>query len=343
MKKIVIVGGGFAGSQAARELEKDFAVTLIDTKDYFEFTPGILRTVVEPGHMRKIQSLHSHYLHHSTIVTDTVTAVDATTVRTKNGMYAYDYLVIASGSSYNPPIKESCVVIATRAEHLREHHQRLDRANSVLIIGGGVVGVELAAEIVEHYPKKQLTIIHAHHKLIERNSGKATEYATDFLVKRGVKIRYNERVIGSAGKVLMTDLGNTVSADMAFMCTGIVPNYEFMKPYLSKKLNERNLIKVNEFLQVEGLSNVFAVGDINDRPVEKTAQNSKRQADIAVKNIRALKAKRSLIAYASKPTPMVISLGKWHGVFAHGSLIFTGLVPGLLKSLIEKKEMWRYH
>lgn len=342
MKQIVIIGGGFAGTTAARELEDSFAVTLIDTKNYFEFTPGILRTVVDTSHMRKIQSLHNHYLHRTRIIAGKVISVSTKTVQTEKNSYPYDYLIIASGSSYNTPIKEEGVVIATRAEHLREHHAKLERANSVLIIGGGVVGVELAAEIIGHYPKKQITIVHAKDKLIERNQPKAIAHATSFLTKRGVKIRYNERVVGSEGDQFITDLGNHVSADMTFMCTGIVPNYEFMKAHLPQTLTERNLIKVNEFLQVENLPHIFAVGDVNSCPIEKTAQNAERQAKRAVRNIRALEEKSPLTPYTSPATPMVISLGRWNGIFAHKKFVFTGIIPGIMKSFIEKKEMWRY-
>ena len=69
MKKIIVIGGGFAGSYIARKLEKDFDVILIDSKDYFEFTPGILRTIVESEHIKKIQILHTHYLKRAVIVT----------------------------------------------------------------------------------------------------------------------------------------------------------------------------------------------------------------------------------------------------------------------------------
>lgn len=342
MKRIVIIGGGFAGTAAARELENSFEVTLIDTKNYFEFTPGILRTVVDTSHMRKIQSLHNHYLHKTRLIIGKVISVSTKAVQTESESYPYDYLIIASGSSYNAPIKEEGIVIATRAQHLREHHSKLEHANSVLIIGGGVVGVELAAEIIEHYPKKQITIVHAKDRLIERNQPRAIAYATAFLTKRGVKVRYNERVVGTEGDQFITDLGNRMSADMTFMCTGIVPNYEFMKAHLPQTLNERNLIKVNEFLQVENLPHVFAVGDVNSCPVEKTAQNAKQQAQTAAHNIRARENKLPFMSYRSPATPMVISLGKWNGIFAHKKFVFTGILPGLMKSLIEKKEMLRY-
>ena len=62
MVKVCILGGGFAGSYIASKLENHFDVTLIDSKDYFEFTPGILRTVVKPTHSKKLQVLHKGYL-----------------------------------------------------------------------------------------------------------------------------------------------------------------------------------------------------------------------------------------------------------------------------------------
>ncbi|KAJ1471252.1 hypothetical protein T484DRAFT_1844879 [Baffinella frigidus] len=47
-QRVVIVGGSFAGLAVARNLRKDFDVTIIDRKDYFEYTPGVLRLLVRP-------------------------------------------------------------------------------------------------------------------------------------------------------------------------------------------------------------------------------------------------------------------------------------------------------
>ena len=62
MKKVVIIGGGFAGSTVAKKLQNYFDVTLIDGEDYFEFTPGVLRVIVKPKHFAKIQVPHKEYL-----------------------------------------------------------------------------------------------------------------------------------------------------------------------------------------------------------------------------------------------------------------------------------------
>lgn len=71
-KRIVVVGGGYAGTYAAKQLEFDFDVTLIDMKDYYEFTPSRLRILVEPAHAYKVQVRYESILSNATIVTDKV-------------------------------------------------------------------------------------------------------------------------------------------------------------------------------------------------------------------------------------------------------------------------------
>ncbi|MEK6876928.1 MAG: FAD-dependent oxidoreductase, partial [Nanoarchaeota archaeon] len=167
-KKIVIIGGGFAGSTAARKLEKDFNVTLIDSKDYFEFTPSVLRTIIEPEHIKKIQALHKNYLNKAVVISGIVKDIGKKDVTTSGRKFPYDYLVICSGSEYNLPMKSKSTVTAARADILAKYSKKLEESNSVLIIGGGLVGVELAAEIIEKYPDKRITIAHDNEFLIER-------------------------------------------------------------------------------------------------------------------------------------------------------------------------------
>jgi len=340
MKKIVIIGGGFAGSHIVRELENKFDVTLIDSKDYFEFTPSILRTIVNPEHIKKIQIIHTHYLKRAKVIVGCVKTINNRYVTLKNSnKIHFDYLVICSGSNYNTPFKEKDIIKITRAEHLRDCYTNLCKAKEILIIGGGLVGVELAAEISTHYNDKNITIIHSKEKLIERNHGKAIKYAESFLKKRGVKIIYGERVTQRKKNIFLTDKGNEFRSDMVFLCTGITSNYDFMKSYFSHKLNEKNQIIVNEHLQLIEVKNIFVAGDITNRLEEKTAQNAERQAKVVVKNILALEKGSNLISYHSKKTSLVISLGKYNGILDLGNFVITGIVPALLKSFIERKEM----
>lgn len=341
MKKVIVIGGGFAGSYVARKLEKQFNVILIDSKNYFEFTPGISRTIVEPNHIKKIQVLHTHYLKRAKVIVGCVDIVARDHIILEDKKMYFDYLVICSGSSYNIPFKEKNIVIVTRANHLRECYYSLSNARKVIIIGGGLVGVELAAEICTHYKDKEITIIHSKDRLMERNHEKAIKYAENFLKRKNVKIIYAEKAIQKKKNFFLTDKGNKFNADMAFLCTGITPNYEFMKKNFSHLLNEKNQIKVNNYLLLTGEKNIFVAGDVNDRLEEKTAQNTERQAEVIVKNIIAFESNNELNQYHSKKTPLVISLGKYNGILDSGNFVLTGFIPALLKFFIEKREMWK--
>ena len=343
-KKIVIIGGGFVGTLCAKKLEKDFDVILIDDKSYFEYTPAILRTILEPGHAKKIQVLHSQYLKRAKIITNRVLEVSKkeVTLEEKKQKIPFNYLIIASGSNYATPIKEEGLIPAYRAEELALYHDRLMEAKRILVIGGGLVGVELTAEISTHCKDKDITIVHSHDELIERNHPKARKYAREFLEKHGIKILFGERVKDSKNHTFVTDKGTKIKSDMSFISVGIMPNYEFMKKNFSNFLNERNLIKTNSYLQLAGFSNIFVGGDITSIKEEKTAQTSKKHAALIVKNIYNLENNRPLEEYISKRRPMVISLGKYNGIFEYKNIVITGFIPAFLKWAIEKSTMWKY-
>lgn len=50
-RRVLVIGGGFAGFVVARHMRHHYKVTLIDAKEYFEYTPGILRAFVHPDHL----------------------------------------------------------------------------------------------------------------------------------------------------------------------------------------------------------------------------------------------------------------------------------------------------
>ncbi len=342
-KRVVIIGGGFAGSTIARKLQNNLNVTLIDTKEYFEFTPSILRVIVEPAHLKKIQVLHKSYLKKTQVVIGEVKSVTSSHVTVNNKKIPFDYLALCSGSSYASPIKESKKVIPLRARSLFTVSKKLEAAKSVLIVGGGLVGIELAAEIREKYPLKNITIVHASSVILERCHPKTQKYVMNYLSQNNILLRTNERVIKKQEKIYITNTGGKINADIAFFCTGIVPNIAFLKHNpLGKEILSENKVGVNPFLQLPNFPHIFSAGDVNDRAVEKTAQNAEKQAGIVAANILALENNRPLKAYQEKHTPIVISLGKRKGVFEAPPFVITGLLPGILKSIIEIKEMWKY-
>ena len=106
-------------------------------------------------------------------------------------------------------------------------------------------------------------------------------------------------------------------------------------------LDERGFVKVNDYMQVTGKKNLFAVGDVNNQKEEKTAQAAEAQAEVVIKNILDLENRNSLIKYEHKEKPLVISLGRWHGILTYKHFSYFGMIPGLLKRLIEFKAMRR--
>lgn len=340
MKKVVIIGGGFAGAKIARELQRDFSVTLIDSKDYFEFTPGVLRSLVEKGHLPKVQVMHTLYLPRARVVQGHVAHVAPGHVVVGKEEIAFDYLVVCSGSGYSMPFKEADVLQATRGKDFVAYAERLEMAKSILIIGGGIVGVELAGEILWKYPGKRIAIVHSHGRLMQRGIYGASKYADEFLRKQGVEIIYNERIVKIGEGVFFTDKNRKINADIGFLCTGIKANSELLSKF--NGVHDKGYVKVNSCLQLLGYDNIFVAGDVNNVREEKTAQNAEAQAEVVVKNIRNLERGKPLVAYESKPRVMVISLGKKHGILTRGDFVWAGSIPGWLKGAIERRVMRRY-
>jgi len=409
-KRVVIVGGGYAGTSAAMSLEREFDTTLIDMKDYFEFTPSRLRTMVEPKHSKVIQVKHSKFLHHTTILEDKVDLVATEFVKTaSNNIVEYDYLVICAGSrtrdvtfpsfselaqhgpnapgvrdgaalhrhggyadviNANPgvhlsssptmpapvlassplPPKPSqpgpAVILTARAEHFHQFYDVVARAKRVLIVGGGTVGVELAAEILEHFKAKELFLVHCRPQLLDRSSLLARRHAESFFVNNGVTLLLNDRLVGHEGTLWKTKNGIFVEADLCLVCTGQQPNSEMlMNATFHQYVNESNgLVKVNEHLQLQDHPNVFVAGDLTDIPEEeeKLCQTAGHEINVVISNIRRRERHQELIKYTPSACPMVVSLGKYDGIFTYRGWTLIGLIPAAMKEFIEWKELVFY-
>ncbi|NOZ80922.1 MAG: FAD-dependent oxidoreductase [DPANN group archaeon] len=343
-KRVIILGGGFCGTKVARELADDFSVTLIDSKDFFEFTPGILRSIVEPSHAQKLQAPYERIIDHARFVKGTVRDVTSSQVNVDGRAFSFDYLVISLGSSYEAPFKEQDVILSSRAKNLQKAHQRCEEANTLLVIGGGIVGIEMTGELCDHYQDRKITLCHGGNRLMPRLPEKAREYALHVLQKSGVKIILNEYVTEQKDEGFYTRTGNNIPADVAFLCTGIRPNSRALRKHLADILDGQGRVKVDEHLQVRGQAHMFAGGDITDIKEEKLAQSAEQHAEIICKNIRLLEQgqQEKLMAYRPKKRPMVISMGKRQGIFVWGRLVMTGIIPALLKPLVEWKAMWKF-
>jgi len=302
---------------------------------------------VEPTHIKNIQVMHNHYLKSATVLQKEVQHIEKDRVILDDRAIEFDYLVISSGSTYNPPFKESKLVGSSRGSTLRESNYTLRKARKVLIIGGGIVGVEMAAEIATHFPQKEVTLVHSQATLVSRFPKKAIRYITDYLEAKGVKIFYNERVIGHRLQTFITDQGTEIAADLGYLCTGIAPNSAFLKQSFSDTVAGSGYVCVNDFLQLSGQNtshhNIFVIGDVVDVREEKLAQGAETMAKLVSNNIFYMDKGITPKRYTSPLSrPILISLGKYHGVFVFGEFCVSGPFPALLKEAVEWKTLVRY-
>eukprot|EP00803_Ostreobium_quekettii_P009912 evm.model.scf_942EXC.3 EVM.evm.TU.scf_942EXC.3 scf_942EXC:24897-28282(+) len=357
-KRAVVVGGGFAGRRARRILQRSFDVTLIDAKGFFEFTPAALRCIVEPEHARRVVIPHPEGTRVGAVVKVNPGDVELST----GDRVPFDYCLICTGSSYTDPIKPDATTQSSAADRQKQFeaaHAQLVHAKKVVIVGGGTVGVELAAEVAGKWGKKKnVTLVASQERLLERMPAKASNYAAEWLRSKGVNLLLGEYIVdwgtiqtGSA-RMLKTDQGQVLEADVVYKCIGFAPCSEIVNPQDTETGQNRGKrraqpIAVDKMLQVEGMRGVFSAGDCTSIAEEKTALTADLAATLAARNIERMDNGRVLMVYpegatyggSSAPCIQNVSLFKYSGIMQISSLVIVGALPALAKWLIEVIQM----
>jgi len=213
--------------------------------------------------------------------------------------------------------------------------EKIKKTKRILIVGGGVIGAEVAGELATKTSDKKIILVHPHNRLLERNPDIASNFAQRFLEKHGVQIIFGEKVNDHKKGIFITDKKRKIEADIAIWCAGIKFNPWFMKSFPESFYTERKALKVNTFLQLDGYSNIFVGGDINSVQEEKTAHNAERHARVISKNLLLMNQNKSLIPYKKGISMMDISLGNWNGIISIPPLVLPGFFPGITKWIVE--------
>ncbi|MDU8887269.1 NAD(P)/FAD-dependent oxidoreductase [Yeosuana sp. MJ-SS3] len=297
--RVVIIGGGFAGISLAKKLSKhDVQVVLLDKHNYHTFQPLLYQVStggLEPDSIaypiRKILKDFSNCSFRLANVLEINT--EKRKLITNIGKIKYDYLVLATGSETNffgnKTIEENSMVMKTIPQSLNlrslilenfeealltsDLNERLALMNFV-IVGAGPTGVELAGALAEikkgilpkDYPDldtrmAQINLVQSGDRVLKEMTIQASEKAEGFLEKLGVNVWKNVCVTGYDGKTATTDKEITFETATLVWAAGVkgatIKGVE-AKEFLAKG----NRIIVNEFSQVKGIDNIFAVGDV---------------------------------------------------------------------------------
>ncbi|OWM73624.1 apoptosis-inducing factor 2-like [Punica granatum] len=338
-RRVVVVGGGVAGSLIAKNLQFVADVTLIDPKEYFEIPWASLRSMVEPSFGDRSVINHGDYLTNGRVITSRAIKITDTEVLTSEGRFiAYDYLIIATGHDDPAPL--------TKTDKLGEYEaelQKIKSAQSILIIGGGPVGVELAGEIAADFPEKKITLVHRGSRLLEFIGPKASDKTLNWLRSKGVEVKLDQSVdlksITSSSdgtRTYTTSERESISADCHFLCTGKPVASEWLKHTILKdNLDQEGMLIVDQHMRVKGRDNMFAIGDITNVREIKQGYLAQKHALVAAKNLKLLMeggTESKMAVYEPRSAKTIVSLGRRDAVAQFSYTTIIGLVPGLIKS-----------
>lgn len=302
MASILIIGGGFAGLAAAQTLRKTpgHTVTLVDRKDYFEVTPAQIHQLVAPESLGDRPRFHYRDVLGTGFVQGEVSGLESHAAILADGRrLSFDQLILAPGTRYpRLPLAKPTdhVALGQRRNAVRLENQKFREAKSYLIVGGGLVGVELAGEIASAAPGKAVRLAHRGPRLVENLSEKASETALAQLRSLGVTVQLNTAdAVPRDGEVL-------------YDATSPEPATDFLAAVKPPVLDARGQIVVNENFQVKGHDHWYAVGDANAAPDGKQVAVAMGQGEYVAKVL--LGAHKP---YKPQPPMALVPLGTKHG------------------------------
>ena len=368
--RIVVLGAGFGGLTFCQELQNpNVRITVVDRTNHHLFQPLLYQVATAglsaPEIAQPIRSILSTQ-ENVTVLMDEVVDVKLTSreVVLKSKTLAYDYLVIALGGQTNyfghpeweefaPGLKtladavniRSRVLLAFEEAENTDDEAEHARLMTVVIIGGGPTGVELAgafAELATHVLARDFRHIDPRHariilleggpRLLTMLSEDLSESATRQLARLGVKIRMSTRVKDIRRGEVELDSGEVIRAESIIWAAGVGASH--LTPKLGVPLDRGGRIKVNADLSVPGHPEVFAIGDVasamqaNGQPVPGVSPGAIQMAQHVVKIIDAELdhevRERPAFSYFDKGT--MATIGRSKAVAQVGPIKLTGFI-----------------
>ncbi|MDZ4869884.1 MAG: FAD-dependent oxidoreductase [Alphaproteobacteria bacterium] len=324
MKRVVIVGGGYAGTSLARSLDAVAEVVLVEPRDRFVHNVAAIRALVEPGLLDEIVIPYDRLLKRGQVVHDRAIAIEGASVKLAGGgSIEGDIIVVATGSRYARPFKPEAESVPSFVAASRANHQALVAAKTVAVIGAGAVGTELAGEIAAAFPAKKVTLISAHPTLFHAYPPRLGRKLEAQLKAMRVTLRMGAPArppksndTPFAGRVEMS-AGDPITADLVFPVMGARPVNDVLRALPGVTLDSLGRAVVDAWLRPTDAPNLFALGDVAAAGDLMTIVAISRQQPWLTKTIKALiegKALESLPAYKpwSSP-PILIPLGEAAG------------------------------
>ncbi|KAK4052485.1 hypothetical protein OIV83_002287 [Microbotryomycetes sp. JL201] len=263
----------------------------------------------------------------------------------------FDYLVYALGCTLPPPLVTPALTKIEGMSFLQQQTQSIAQASSILIAGGGALGIQYATDIADLYnnpdraylrPKdakpgpKKVTLVHSRQKFLPLYQNEVHDEVIRRLQELGVDVVLGERLQlpsveedkernGEMRSVTLSN-GSVIEYDLLLRCTGQKPNSKLMSEFVPQALDEWGYVNVKDTLQIdapgaraESLSRVYCIGDVANAGVIKAGHTGWNQAGVAVNNIMAQimcdsTDKPEMLKYEKTPPQIKVTLGLNHSV-----------------------------
>ncbi|MBI3135739.1 MAG: NAD(P)/FAD-dependent oxidoreductase [Bacteroidetes bacterium] len=335
-KKVIIVGGGFAGIHLTRKLdEKLFDVLLIDKLNHHQFQPlfyQVATSQIEPSSISfPLRNVFKRKRNVQIRLAE-VLRVDKfnNKITTSIGEFDYDYLVIATGcktnffgnqniSQHAFTLKSTYDAITIR-NHILQTFEKVISAReeekqallNLVIVGAGPTGVELSGAFAEiknnvlprdyrgiDFSKFNILLIEGGKDTLGNMSNKAKKASRKYLLKMGVQL-YTETIVKDYdGTELKLNNGDIIQTKTVIWAAGVTGNK--IEGFSADQFAPGNRLKVDRINQVQGCPDIFAVGDIAFMETPNYPKAHPQVANVAINQARFL-AKNLKSLQLKKPT-----------------------------------------
>jgi NADH dehydrogenase len=356
MKRIVIVGGGFAGVCAALQLanKPGFKVHLITPENYFQYHAALYRSATGRSPLEVAIPLRDffEYAKNIDVCNDKIEILDENkkqVVGSSGSFYQYDELLLALGNNtayygikglekYSYGVKSVQEALKLK-RHLHDHLIKKDSECAYVVVGGGATGVELSAEMMSYLHRIRrkhgvakndfsVYLVEAADRVLGILPESFTKRVETRLKSLGVKLLLGTAVQAeTAGKIILPD--SSIATHTVVWTAGVTNNPFFTTHDSIFKFGKLKRVVVNDYL--EAAPHIYVLGDSAVTAFSGMAQTALHDARFVTKNLLRIENGKTQITYRPKKPIYAIPVGSRWAAVLWGKVAIFGRLGWLLR------------